>query len=207
MRLPGYAFYNNVAIGDFLVQVLDSCGKQLLIEKEDCNGKRKPDYFVDTGVYTKNRHFRIVYSCKGGKNAVLMPTNRYALARREGHHPSPAEIFLKTIVTKVESDVTLLSIRPLASMVNSKVKSASRRTVEDGPAESLKLDRNEVMPETSAVKSTLFFFSYFFCQTWFCYCDQSTVHADVAFYNTILCDFILQSYARLLIKQSLTSRK
>ena len=201
MRLPGYAFYNNVAIGDFLVQVLDSCGKQLLIEKEDCNGKRKPDYFVDTGVYTKNRHFRIVYSCKGGKNAVLMPTNRYALATREGHHPSPAEIFLKTIVTKVESGVTLLSIRPLASMVNSKVKSASRRTVEDGPTESLKLDRNEVMPETSAVKSTLNLF--FFCPSCFCYCDRSILHTT--FY--ILHGFTLQSYARLLIKQSRTSRK
>jgi len=158
MRLPGYAFYNNVAIGDFLVQVLDSCGKQLLIEKEDCNGKRKPDYFVDTAVYTKNRHFRLVYSCKGGKNAVLMPTNRYALATTEGHRPSPAEIFLKTIVTKVEPDITLLSIRPLTSMVNSKVKSASRRSVEDGPVEAMKVDRNEVLPETSSFKSMLFFF-------------------------------------------------
>jgi hypothetical protein len=69
-------------------------------------------------------------------------------------------------------------------MVNSKAKSASRRTVEDGPTESLKLDRNEVMPETSAVKSTLS--SFFFARLGFVTVTdhlyqlyQSILYADI----------------------------
>ena len=36
--------------------------------------------FVDTAVYTKNRHFRLIWSSKGGKRAVLEPTIRFAMS-------------------------------------------------------------------------------------------------------------------------------
>jgi hypothetical protein len=36
--------------------------------------------FVDGAVYSKNRHFRLLGSCKGGKCAVLQPTQRYAMS-------------------------------------------------------------------------------------------------------------------------------
>jgi hypothetical protein len=36
--------------------------------------------FVDGAVYSKNRHFRLLGSCKGGKRAVLQPTQRYAMS-------------------------------------------------------------------------------------------------------------------------------
>jgi hypothetical protein len=35
---------------------------------------------VDTTVYSRNRHFRLPYCCKAGKDATLLPTPRYALA-------------------------------------------------------------------------------------------------------------------------------
>lgn len=35
---------------------------------------------VDKGVYTKNRHFRMVWCCKGGKAALLEPTGRFAMS-------------------------------------------------------------------------------------------------------------------------------
>lgn len=33
---------------------------------------------VDTAVYSRNRHFRLLWSTKGGKSAALRPTGRYA---------------------------------------------------------------------------------------------------------------------------------
>jgi hypothetical protein len=36
--------------------------------------------FVDSAVYTKNRHFRLIWSSKGGKKAVLEPTTRFAMS-------------------------------------------------------------------------------------------------------------------------------
>ena len=35
---------------------------------------------VDTSVYSRNRHFRLLGSCKAGKAAVLLPSGRYATA-------------------------------------------------------------------------------------------------------------------------------
>jgi hypothetical protein len=34
---------------------------------------------VDRAVYTRNRHFRMAWSCKFGKTAVLTPTDRYVM--------------------------------------------------------------------------------------------------------------------------------
>ncbi len=38
---------------------------------------------VDPAVYTKNRHFRLVWSSKGGKVATLEPTGRFAMCAAE----------------------------------------------------------------------------------------------------------------------------
>jgi hypothetical protein len=35
---------------------------------------------VDQGVYTKNRHFRLIWNCKGGKTVLLEPTTRFAMS-------------------------------------------------------------------------------------------------------------------------------
>eukprot|EP00955_Chlamydomonas_euryale_P064286 358923-Chlamydomonas_euryale.AAC.2 len=39
-----------------------------------CDGARVSA--VDMAVYSRMRHFRMLWSCKGGKQAVLMPTKR-----------------------------------------------------------------------------------------------------------------------------------
>ncbi|KAK9844115.1 hypothetical protein WJX81_004810 [Elliptochloris bilobata] len=48
--------------------------EQLLVAK-DASGART--LFVDTGVYTRNRAFRLYLSSKAGKDALLLPTERF----------------------------------------------------------------------------------------------------------------------------------
>eukprot|EP00889_Picochlorum_renovo_P008392 jgi/Picre1/35422/NNA_002884.t1 len=93
VRIENHAFYNNIAVGDFVAQVLAESGTSLFVKDKN----KKDTYFVDTAVYTKNRHFRLVYSCKGGRKASLMPTHRFAMARQP--LPTPAQIFKETMVT------------------------------------------------------------------------------------------------------------
>jgi hypothetical protein len=45
-----------------------------------CDQQRPLGCFVDSAVYSRNRHFRMLGSSKGGKAAVLWPTARYALS-------------------------------------------------------------------------------------------------------------------------------
>ena len=118
MHVPGYAFYNNIAMMEFVKQVLARSGRDLLVHTDDRDGNIEKDlvYAVDTGVYTKNRHFRLPYSCKGGKTAVLMPTLRFAMNVKPSKRPPPAEIFLKGIVTETQNGVTLLSVRHICEI-------------------------------------------------------------------------------------------
>ena len=162
MRIPGYAFYNNIAVGDFVAQVLSACGRDLLVDVEH---KGCPDrtrgFFVDTAVYTKNRHFRLAYSCKGGKAAVLMPTGRYAMAVGRRDLPTPAEILKKTMVTVVDSNSTLLCIRPLKEYAqnNPRVTSHGGTSTRSGPLATTKFDEKDMdrinptaLPSTSSFR-------------------------------------------------------
>jgi hypothetical protein len=40
-------------------------------------GEQPSSLFIDEAVYTRNRAFRLPYSCKFGKTARLLPTSRY----------------------------------------------------------------------------------------------------------------------------------
>lgn len=105
IKIPHHAFIDNSAVADLVSQVLADSGDSLLVENKD--GVRS--YFVDTAVYTKNRLFRMVYSCKGGKQACLMPTDRFVMRKKP--KPSPAYLFSNTLVTSVNENDALLCVR------------------------------------------------------------------------------------------------
>jgi hypothetical protein len=74
---------------------------------------------VDTAVYSRNRHFRLPYCCKGGKSAVLRPVMRGALlantaaeAGATQTRASPGAVLLGSLITKVDDDVALISMSP-----------------------------------------------------------------------------------------------
>lgn len=74
---------------------------------------------VDTAVYSRNRHFRLPYCCKGGKSAVLRPVMRGALlantttaAGATQTRASPGAVLLASLITKVDDDVELVSMSP-----------------------------------------------------------------------------------------------
>lgn len=104
LRLPGHAFATNIDAGRFVAAVLQHGSKDLLIK----TGKENEvTSFVDTAVYSRNRHFRMAFSCKGGKAAVLKPTRRFAW--REAA-PTPGQVFLDTLVCRVDPQCVLLQM-------------------------------------------------------------------------------------------------
>jgi hypothetical protein len=107
-KVPGHAFYNNIAAGHFAAQVVEAAGNLIHVDKsKDCNAKVP---FVDIAVYTRNRHFRLPFSCKGGKSAVLRPTQRFACTPGSAR-PSPARIFLNSIICNVPVEAKLLLVQ------------------------------------------------------------------------------------------------
>jgi hypothetical protein len=111
VRIPGHAFFHNLAIGHFVAQIIDAAGAQLDVLKNPPPSEERVS-FVDTAVYTKNRHFRLVYSSKGGKTATLQPTKRYATGVQGVSRLSPARIFNDTLICNVDQDVKLLAVLP-----------------------------------------------------------------------------------------------
>lgn len=51
--------------------------EKLFIRQNTCSNELSSHIFVDTGVYSRNRCFRLVSSSKAGKNSVLLPTRRF----------------------------------------------------------------------------------------------------------------------------------
>jgi len=111
VRIPGHAFFHNLAMGHFVAQVIAAAGTELDVLKNPPPSEERVS-FVDTAVYTKNRHFRLVYSSKGGKTASLQPTERYATHDQGGFKMSPARIFNDTLICNVDYDVKLLAVLP-----------------------------------------------------------------------------------------------
>lgn len=95
------AFYDNIQAGLFarkVVQTLQEHKENVVMVSND--DRKVP--FVDLGVYTKNRCFRIVASSKFGKTARLLPLNH------EGDRVSVSkELFLKSLVCSVRKGVSL----------------------------------------------------------------------------------------------------
>ncbi|KDD71281.1 hypothetical protein H632_c5388p0, partial [Helicosporidium sp. ATCC 50920] len=91
LRLPGLAWATNAHLGRFVRQVVRRAGEAAMLRGDGggsegdgddgiCCGRmpRRSHCVVDTSVYSRNRHFRLPWSCKAGKTAVLVPTARFA---------------------------------------------------------------------------------------------------------------------------------
>jgi hypothetical protein len=84
IRLPGVAWASTSAVGALAHALLsrDSASSLAVLKPPPRNAPpgapHTRDWIVDTAVYTKNRHFRVLWSSKGGKAAVLAPTGRHA---------------------------------------------------------------------------------------------------------------------------------
>lgn len=119
------AFHDNIQAGDFahrVVQILAQKSPELVLVKKS-DGDVVP--FVDLGVYTKNRCFRIVGSSKFGKTKRLLPMD--GLCR--GRVSVSKNLFLRSLICTVEVNVTLLgSVAPLALQTD-------REARLDGPAQ------------------------------------------------------------------------
>lgn len=97
------AFCDNVQMGDFMSRVVEDVRQRdeslIMVKSED--GKRVP--FVDLGVYTKNRCFRLAGSSKFGKTARLLQLG----ANQDPSSVSKME-FLRSLVCNVKHGVKLL---------------------------------------------------------------------------------------------------
>jgi hypothetical protein len=108
VRLPGAAFANNLHAG---VLIHDIC--KLVTEKRDSDplcaqlfvkkGADGSAFFIDTGVYTRNRAFRLHLSSKAGKTATLLPTGRYGTATLRSE-----KLFFDSLVCNVAPETRLL---------------------------------------------------------------------------------------------------
>jgi hypothetical protein len=85
--------------------------------QEQAAGGAPPTACVaDPAVYTRSRHFRMIWSCKGGKGAVLRPTARYMQARLPAGAPlANADTFMVSLICNVHPAARLLEV-PLAVM-------------------------------------------------------------------------------------------
>ncbi|KAL0052967.1 hypothetical protein WJX82_010519 [Trebouxia sp. C0006] len=106
--IPGMSFVNNWAVGHLVGQILaEPEGMEILVRKKsDQAGTEQFTSLVDTAVYTRNRHFRLIWSCKAGKTHVLTPTPRFATA--PSIKRSHRELFLDTLICNVEPNARLL---------------------------------------------------------------------------------------------------
>jgi hypothetical protein len=108
VRLPGAAFANNLHAGVLIQDIYklakekrnsDPLCAQLFVKK----GADEDAFFIDTGVYTRNRAFRLHLSSKAGKTATLLPTGRYGTAGLRSE-----KLFFDSLVCNVAPEARLL---------------------------------------------------------------------------------------------------
>lgn len=109
VRLPGAAFASNIHAGVLIQNICKlatekrdsdpSCAQLLFVKK----GADEDAFFIDTGVYTRNRAFRLHLSSKAGKTATLLPTGRYGTAGLRTE-----KLFFDSLVCNVAPETRLL---------------------------------------------------------------------------------------------------
>eukprot|EP00887_Chlorella_sp_A99_P007573 scaffold28.g7573.t1 len=113
IRIPGAAFATNAHAGA-LVAALCLRARQRRGDDSRCaalfEGSPSAEaLFVDVGVYSRNRAFRLLLSSKAGKDAVLRCTGRLGGAAGL----SPQEVFMRSLVCNVPPSARLLRCREL----------------------------------------------------------------------------------------------
>ena len=88
IRVRGAAWRDSEAVGRLVdVMLADNATYASLAVRKPPPKNAPPDtpplhtVAIDTGVYTRNRHFRMLWSSKGGSDRVLRPTRRHAFGR------------------------------------------------------------------------------------------------------------------------------
>lgn len=112
VRLPGAAFLDNSHVGHFAHEIICDAMKQRETSKFSRmmfvrNKHGQETTFIDTGVYSRNRAFRLFLSSKAGKNIPLVPTERMMAAWL---HTFPDEkIFMHSLVSNIHPMARLLT--------------------------------------------------------------------------------------------------
>ena len=112
--MPGAAFLNTHHAGAMVEEVhkralqrrsTDPSCAALFVKKEGSGEEEDRVCFIDTGVYTRNRAFRLYLSSKAGKTAILLPTTgRFAWMAN-----LPQEkIFMNSLVCNVPPESRLI---------------------------------------------------------------------------------------------------
>lgn len=117
VRLPGSAFLDNSHVGTFAAAIVEEAlqnrGRSKFSEMMFVKNKHGQETtFIDMGVYSRNRAFRLFRSSKAGKSEALIPTDRMMRAW-ENSFPDE-KIFMHSLVGNVDPDVRLLTLAVLA---------------------------------------------------------------------------------------------
>lgn len=101
----GLVFWDNVQAGDVARRVVEKIAErdEALVMVWDKDGGRVP--FVDLGVYTRNRCFRLVGSSKFGKTQQLAEVGK---GQSEGRLAVGKRMFMRSLVCAVDGGVALL---------------------------------------------------------------------------------------------------
>lgn len=112
VRLPGAAFLDNSHVGHFAQEILHGAMQHRETSKFSRmmfvkNKHGQETTFIDTGVYSRNRAFRLFRSSKAGKHIPLVPTERMMGA---WSHSFPDEkIFMHSLVSNIDPMARLLT--------------------------------------------------------------------------------------------------
>lgn len=113
VRLPGSAFTDNSHVGTLAAAIVDEAGRHRETSKYSAmmfvkNKHGQETTFVDMGVYSRNRAFRLFRSSKAGKGVPLMPTARMMQAW-DNEFPDE-KVFMHSLVGNVDPNARLLTV-------------------------------------------------------------------------------------------------
>ncbi|CAK9869460.1 unnamed protein product [Sphagnum jensenii] len=106
IHIPGAAFKDNSHVGAFVGELCtrinslrdsdDRIGRLFVLQ-----GDSRADYhtslFIDLGVYTRNRSFRLPFSSKAGKTALLLPTRRFRCSNLGEY-----QVFMDSLICRLD---------------------------------------------------------------------------------------------------------
>ncbi|XP_020261797.1 DNA-directed primase/polymerase protein isoform X2 [Asparagus officinalis] len=108
IHVPKTAFKDNSHVGAFVSEVCsritslresDPQFEKLYIRKDSSTSDCTDHLFLDSGVYTRNRCFRLALSSKAGKNAFLQPTGRFRCKNM-----NEQQVFLESLICRIDVD-------------------------------------------------------------------------------------------------------
>ncbi|CAL1404849.1 unnamed protein product [Linum trigynum] len=114
IRIPKAAFKDNSHVGAVVSEVCsrisslkekDERYNNLFIRKESKSAGPPNQLFIDSGVYTRNRCFRLALSSKAGKTSLLLPTGRFKCKSM-----CEEDMFMASLICNIDSDCDRLLV-------------------------------------------------------------------------------------------------